>query len=195
LRAQSSSVWFMQRDSVVSIIGGGPSAKNVDLGALEGIVIGVNDAGLLAPKVDIIISMDRLWAENRWPKLVEKQRTTYLRRAAMVNLAAAFQQFWCRSFQCDHTTAELSPDYGTLNGPNSGHCALNLAYTMKPKRIDLVGFDMGRDASGAPYWYKPYAWARKKGGTGPARYREWSIALTCAKQQCNEAGIEVRHIS
>jgi len=59
-------------------------------------------------------------------------------------------------FKCDNETDVLSNVPGILNGRSSGHCALNLAYQMHPKRIFLFGYDY----TGKPYWYGAYPWSK-----------------------------------
>lgn len=181
-------------ESVISIVGGGWSAKNVALAALPGTIIGVNDAGLLAPKIDIILSMDRLWLENRWHELEALQKQTFVRLSAMHNLKDRLTLPWVTAFECNHTTAEFGDNPKSLNGPNSGHCALNLAYVMKPKVINLVGFDMGRGPKGEVYWFKPYKWSKKTGATSNGRYAEWKAMFDQGVAKCIADGIEIRRL-
>lgn len=65
----------------IIILGSGWSVKaqGVDVDALKnyGRVIGVNDSGILA-NCNAVMSMDRLWMENRWPILQEKKKTYIL---------------------------------------------------------------------------------------------------------------------
>jgi hypothetical protein len=176
---------------VVTILGGGWSAAEIDKGRLSGFVIGVNDASVLA-RCDAAVSMDRLWAEHRQRQLRKAGTPTWFRRAAVKNFDA-----WLglTIFDCDHAESEFSDAPGTLNGTNSGGCGFNLAYQMRPKRIYLVGFDMGRGPKGECYWFPPYSWANTRGGTGDGRYREWSQQWIRPAQQCEAAGIEVINVN
>lgn len=175
----------------MSIIAGGWSARNVDLAALPGTIICVNDAAMHAPRCDIIVSMDRLWLENRWAALEHLELPAFVRLTAMHNMLENLYRPWVHPFECRHERSEFGSHLCSLNGPNSGHCALNLAFVMKPKRITLVGFDMGRGPNGENYWFPPYSWASAGGGTSNKRYAEWRAMWQRGLDQCLAAGIEL----
>lgn len=180
--------------SEISIIGGGASVKNHDLTTIPGTVICVNDAALHSPRCDIIVTMDRLWTEHRIDDLERLQKPTYIRLRAMINLLDRLHQSWLWPFENRHDTSEFGLHRCVLNGPNSGHCALNLAWVMKPKRINLYGFDMSRGPNGEAYWFKPYGWVPPQGATSNKRYAEWEAHLQNGIAQCQAVGIEVvRH--
>lgn len=176
----------------ISVLAGGWSVRGLDLARLPGLVIAVNDAGVRAPRVDHIVSMDRLWTEHRWPELGRLQRPTWLRRACLPNIAE--RPAWLRHYECDWQSTTLSPTLGVLNGTNSGLVALNLAYQMAAERVVLFGFDMGRSPKGEPYWYPPYPW-RPTGGTSNGRYAEWAQQFAPAAQAFQAAGVEVLNAS
>lgn len=182
----------MQPD-IVSIIGGGWGARRVDLAALPGTIICVNDAAMHAPRCDIVFTMDRLWFENRLPALEHMQIETYARRSAARSVLEVPPP-WLRPFECRNDASEFGTDSAQLNGPNSGHCALNLAFVLRPKQINLIGFDLRRGPKGEGYWYPNYSWARPGGGTSNTRYAEWAPMFEHGLRQCRDAGIEVvRH--
>lgn len=178
------------REDTVSILAGGWSVRGegVDLAALPGFVIGVNDAGLLAD-CDALVSMDRLWAEHRIGRIVKRARATILRRSAVQNIRPL--PSWVRTFEGDNRSAVFAGEHGRLNGGNSGYCAFNLAWQMRPRRILLYGFDMGPGPKGEPYWYAPYPWTRPQGATSRGRFAEWRAQFAEAARQCREASIEV----
>jgi hypothetical protein len=176
-------------DSIISIVGGGPSVRALDLARIPGTIIAINDSAIHLPRFDIVVSMDRLWTEHRYPQLRELRKQAHIRRSALQNLPGKWP--WLRSFECDHTTAELSDQQGVLNGTNSGLCGVNLAYQMRPAQILLYGFDLKRGAAGEPYWYPPYPWTAPKGATSDGKYRDWSKHLISALRQCEAKGIEV----
>jgi hypothetical protein len=178
--------------TTISILAGGWSVKGLDLTRLPGKVIGVNDSAVRA-RCDIAVSMDRLWTENRWANLHALKREAHIRKSAIKNIAA--RPDWLHLFDCDHTLAELSEVEGILNGTNSGLCALNLAYQMRPRRIILLGFDMCRSPRGEAYWHDPYPWSKPQGGTGNGRYAEWAGQFARAAAQCKASGIEVINAS
>lgn len=189
------------RSGDITIIASGTSVLNVALDRLCGFVIGVNDSAIKAPHVDAIVSMDRLWAEYRWPQLQRMRRPTWLRRSAVQNIVAVEQPDteWLTVFENDNESSVFAPqahdpDPPQLNGTNSGACALNLAYQMAPKRIFLLGFDMCRDRLSRAYWHDAYPW-RPQGGTTNGKYAEWAGQFAEAKKAFDAAQIEVINVS
>ena len=171
----------------ITIVAGGWSASQFDLEKLPGTVIGVNDAGLLVPHVDIIVSMDRLWAENRIDQLRGLRKPTWLRKRTLMNIDLTGCLSWITPFENDHQSTVLSDQPGTLNGTHSGFCALNLAYQLKPCDLYLVGFDMARGPKGEAHWFPPYAWSVNS--TGAARLAVWAQQFEGAAKQLTYAGI------
>lgn len=197
-------------EATISVVGGGWSFKGIDPHRLPGLIIGVNDAALRLPRCDLAVSMDRLWAENRWGELSDrcrpadllsqaKTRRAYIRRNALQNIARPLPE-WCLPFECDHETmAPTAPwkagDGIALNGMNSGACALNLAFWLRPRRIILWGFDHNRcPKTGDAYWHPPYPWA-PEGATGKGKYRSWAAAYEPLRVACRDAGIETLNAS
>jgi hypothetical protein len=180
----------------LSILGGGWSAGLIDLKRLPGTVIAVNDSAVFAPKVDIAITMDRLWAENRygWLETNHAPRKFYVRRSARKNLPEQLPD-WVHVFENDNKSIEFSEVDHTLNGTNSGFCALNLAYLLAADRVVLFGFDMNRSAFGTPYWFPDYPWAKPGGATTSGKYKAWAAQFLYAAQAFKDAGIEVLNAS
>lgn len=191
----------------VTIVGGGWSVQNVAVDYLPGVVIAVNDSAIHLPHWHYAVSMDRLWAEHRWPELLkthaaDKSRRTYLRKSAVQNIAAVqnlkldgLELPWLKVFDCDNTTNKFSEAPLTLNGTNSGACALNLAYKLRPRRLFLLGFDMNRDKRGAAYWYKPYPWSTDAGSTSDRKYSTWAQDFHIAASHFLHLGTEVFNVS
>jgi hypothetical protein len=178
------------RPEIISVVGGGWSVSQIDLARIPGEVIAVNDSAVHLPRVDVIVSMDRLWTEYRFERLRAMEKVAYLRRSAVQNVIS--RNFpWLHIFDCDHTSAEFSDRIGWLNGTNSGLCGFNLAYQARPNRIVLFGFDMKRGPQGQPYWHEPYPWS-PKGATKDGKYASWAKQFAAAKRACDAAGIEVR---
>lgn len=175
---------------VVSVVGGGWSFRMVDHAKVPGFIIGINDAGTrLRKRPNVIVSMDRLWTENRWDQLRDLHIRTYLRRSAVQNIRGVHLAKWVRLFDCDHKSVDFTEDPTVLNGTNSGTCGLALAYILRPVELYLFGFDMCRAPNGEPYWYPPYAWASEKGGTSNGKYDTWAaefnrIAIKFAEINC-----------
>ncbi len=190
----------MEPNDRIIILAGGYSVKEmrVDVNGLYkfGHVIGVNDSFLHAV-CDYGISMDRLWIDNRLDRAKSLGLPLYLRRSAyrVNNSGKNFPNV--HLFDNDHTSDALSDHGGTLNGFNSGMCAINLAYQFKPKQIFLFGFDMTKKKKPQPYWYPAYDWpqARPEGNTGEAKYIEWSRMFFTAAAQLQAAGIKTFNVS
>lgn len=171
---------------MVTVLAGGWSAKPY-LDRLPGLVIGVNDAALRV-RCDMAVSMDRLWTEHRWEEIVATAKPAHIRRAALQNISA--RPDWLSVFECDHTSTKLSDTPGRLNGTHSGLCALNLAYQLRPERVVLAGFDMGKGPTGEAHWYPPYPWA-PQGATSTGKFKAWASQFETAARQCSAAGVAV----
>lgn len=207
----------------VSVVAGGWSFSRIDRSRVPGYLIGVNDAGLRLSGVDCVVSMDRLWTEHRWQQLVVLQREAWLRHAAVKNLdwrSYASSRGWLRVFSCDHESSimvdgvpvPVISDYPgsihlaasgeplTLNGTNSGMCAVNRAYQLKPKVLWLFGFDCQEGPKGEKHWYVDYDLIGKdgrptSGGTSPKKLSEWARQYDGIAATCRGAGIEVINVS
>lgn len=177
---------------IVTVLAGGWCANMVDKDNLPGTIIGVNDSAIYA-RCHAAVSMDRLWTEHRWPDLVGIGRKCFIRDAALKNIHDRPE--WLRPFGCNYKALDFSTDPRVLNGTNSGYCALNLAYLLKPKRVYLVGFSMNRSPNGAAYWYQPYSWTKDEGATKPGKYDEWAMQMDAAQRQFKAAGIDVANVS
>lgn len=178
----------MPTNEVVCVVGGGFSFRHVNVAKLPGTIITANEGGVILPRVDHAVSMDRLWTESRWSRLDALKNDTWLRRHAVQNIDwLSEERKWLHLFSCDHNTVSFSEDPLHLNGTNSGVCALNLAYILRPKELYLFGFDMCRDVNGRAYWHEPYPWTTPQGATKPGKYVEWAA-------QFNQVAIEFRSI-
>lgn len=185
----------------ITVVGGGWSASAVDLAKLPGMVIAVNDSAILLPRWDIAVSMDRRWTENRFQRLVERSREgndiprpIWLRKSAVQNIPKDILELWqVAVFDCDHETSEFTAEPGHLNGTNSGGCALNLAWQLKPRRVFLVGFDMNTSPGGASYWYPPYPWTT--GGINARKYGGWAKQFDRAASAFSRIGCTVYNVS
>jgi hypothetical protein len=181
----------------ISIVAGGWSVRDISLDRLCGQIIAVNDAACNLPFVDIVVSMDRLWAEHRWSWLCRRASRTWLRRSAVQNIDAAWETAagWLQIFECDHESTRFSDEHGRLNGPHSGYCALNLAYQLRPSRLYLLGFDMCRDSSGRASWHPPYSWTQRSGATSNGKYSAWAKQFTEAAARFADIGCDVFNVS
>ena len=184
----------MSRSDVI-IIGGGASVKKCEPEKLHryGTVIGVNDSGIRV-KCDHIVSMDRLWMEHNYKECELLYIQTWFRKCAWKKHMK--EEDWYKLNLFDwKKDEEMSEETSFFNGDNSGACALNLAYHMRPKRIFLFGFDMNNKLAKDYYWYKPYEWVDENKGRSFNKLREWTKAFDKKKKQFDNAGISVFNVS
>lgn len=173
--------------SRVTIIAGGHSASRVNLKRVPGCVIAVNDAAIYAPRIDTIVSMDRLWAEGRFDVVARFGKPLWLRKKTLGNLQwRSFQNVV--AFENDHTSTTMSDAEATLNGTNSGLCAINLAYILRPRELYLVGFDMRLGPRGERHWFPDYPW-KNGGGSKEGKLQEWARQFRDVAIQLNRVGI------
>lgn len=177
--------------TVVSVVASGPSALRCGAATAPGYVIACNDMAFKVRR-DAIISMDGIWTRERLDRAYMETSSTpiYIRRSA-------FKFFTTREhgypgvnvFDCDNKSDVLSPDPKVLNGRHTGQCAVNLAFTLKPRTIFLYGFDLRGDALG--HCHADYEW-KGEGNTNNARkFREWAEAFKNVRPQFDAFGIEV----
>jgi hypothetical protein len=171
----------------ITVLAGGWSASRFNLAALPGTIIAVNDAALNAPRWDICLSMDRLWAEHRWSWIEQQRRPVYVRGSTLKNVVPDGLDHVV-PFANDHTSTTLSDEPGRLNGTHSGFCALNLAYQLRPSELYLVGFDMARGPANEAHWFPQYPWV-KNHATSTGKLAIWAQQFATAARQLRDAGI------
>jgi hypothetical protein len=172
----------------VTIIAGGFSAASLDLARLPGIVIAVNDAAIYAPRIDIMVSMDRLWAEGRFEKVSRFGKPLWLRRRTLMNIS--WRENPCvTAFENDHRATRLSEEPGRLDGGHSGMCAINLAFHMRPRRLFLIGFDSPMGPRGERHWWPDYPW-KNGGGSKAGTLAGWARQYDTAAAQLAAASIQ-----
>lgn len=176
----------------MSVVGGGWSVKRVDINKLPGDIIAVNDAAVHLPRCDYVVTMDRLWTEYRWEHLRKMTVPIWARRSALKKVWDGDGERWTnlKAFENDNgKTGRFSEDPAQLNGNNSGACALNLAYHLRPDHLWIFGLDMSRKA-GQVYWYPPYPW-NPTGATKDGHYESWAKLLEVMVKQLRERKIHV----
>jgi hypothetical protein len=194
--------------NLVSVVAGGWSFGVVDHKKIPGVIVAVNGAAehLRCPIIDDVVTMDRLFFEYYWSLMLDFDTASAMEPDIWVRnhaakrmdrdlLNRAQDEGWLHVFRNDNSgRATMSDDPDVLNGSNSGMCALNLAYQMKPKRLYLFGFDMCLSPRGEAYWYKHYFWARPS-GAGASQLAKWANEFTRVAAQFRDAGIEVINVS
>lgn len=178
--------------STVSVVASGPSALACGAGGAPGYVIAVNDAFKYV-RHDAVLSMDGIWTRERVPRYFDTPtagKALHIRRSAFKYFPkgpAAYPH--ANVFDCDVNSDFLSADPRVLNGGNSGQCGIALAFTMRPKRIFLYGFDMQPAALG--HFHSDYEW-KGEGNTNNARkFSTWADRMENVAQQCHAFGVRV----
>lgn len=130
-------------DDVVYIIGGGPSLLGMDLSPIHHRpVLGVNNAYMLGPWVDVTFFGDKLWWEQNYRKL--------LRYPSLI----VTNNNWDYFSKIDRVKQMKRSPRAGLNwrskdtlcwNDNSGGAAINLAFHFGASKIVLLGFDMKVD--------------------------------------------------
>lgn len=187
-------------NQTVIILAGGPSVAEYNISDLHkrGYVIGINDAAY-HEKTHAVLSMDRLWFENRFDWLVDNPdlhkfiRRSILRKETEARLHEIKN---LNLFDCDYESTKMLKETGTLNGTSSGMCGLNLGYQIGPRTLYLLGYDVCKSPDGKPYWYPEYTWAKRKGGdTGDGTYRKWAKQFDACQLGFIHSGIKIRNVN
>jgi hypothetical protein len=131
----------------VFIIGGGPSAMDVDFSILQNeLVVCINDAYRDFPDATAIYWVDDSWGANNYDNLVAHNcnliftsrpahHISYLRNPDPTTV--------CNTYMLKRTGEHgFNPTPDCLMGNNSGVQVLNLIVNMKPETIVLIGYDM-----------------------------------------------------
>lgn len=186
------------KKEIVSVVACGPSALKCGAQQSPGTRITVNDAFWYVAS-DRTLSMDGRWARYRWPLFralaaphLHLRRSAYghVRKACNGEPPYEFTRH-CSVFDCDINSTLFGDDETQLNGRNSGYCALNLAFVLKPRVVYLFGFDMNEST----HFFGEYDWhenGRKEGCTNSrAKFSEWVKDFSSAAEQFRAAGIRV----
>lgn len=178
----------------IIVIAGGWSVSQYDVDDLRplGHVVAVNESAVLK-KNHVAVTMDRLWAEHRARRyFLENTGELWVRKGADKHLP---QHPRLIQFQCDHEETEMSLEVHTLNGTNSGMCALNYAFHCQPERLFLFGYDMCKGPCGEPYYHPPYEWADPQGATKKGKLKEWSQQFSQIARQFHQLGSKVYNVN
>jgi hypothetical protein len=173
----------------IIVLGGGASVLEYQIRNLErlGYLIAVNDAAIYT-KPDVA---DRLWLEGR--QLLLKALVPpmiYYRRGTPKNFTPPEQ--WIPYEHDEGYPTLMTRQQGKLNGSNSGTCAINLAFQLRPHRVFLLGFDMQHGPAGELHWYPDYSWG---GGSKKGTLREWANEFADIAKQFESADIPVFNVN
>lgn len=136
-------------DSEVFIIGGGPSCSGFDFKLLQDYeTIGCNDAAYYAG-TKYLVSIDRTYINNREEFIKGYGDCAHLS---------------LNKYEIEHAhiyekrrTGIFYDTPGVVAGVNSGHAAINIAYHMGYRRINLLGYDF----VDLGHWHDGYNWGRQ----------------------------------
>lgn len=176
---------------VVSVVAGGYSVNDVDLERIPGFIIAVNDSAKYLPRIDAIVSMDRLWSENREDLIRTKKVLTYLRAGAAP--PALEHEPYVTFYKNNNKTVSFGPTVYHMNGTSSATVALNLAYIMWPKHLFLFGFDMCRGPKDEAHWHPDYSWNKKS--TKAGKLAEWGREFKSVEEEFRRKKIDVLNVS
>lgn len=147
------SVPRMWPDSLVILLGGGPSLTQTNWDLLKGHkVIAINESFRLYPAAEILYFCDAQF--HRWRK-----NDPEFRKFRGIKVSIAQQLANDPDVQVLKIGGERGfpahPDTLTT-GSNSGHQAIVLAALLGAKTIVLLGFDMKVGAKGQKHWHQNY---------------------------------------
>lgn len=182
------------RDMIV--LAGGASVMEYNIRDIEqrGYLVAVNDSAIYT-KCDVAFTMDRLWLEGRQLLLKTLGPPTVMYREGTPKNFTPPKQ-WVSYRHDEGYPTKMTVDPEKLNGSNSGTCALNLVYKLKPRRMFMFGFDMQRGPGGEKHWYPNYPWAvDDAAGTKKGTYRDWTEEFTAIAAQFVKAGISVFNVN
>ena len=182
---------------IVSVAACGPSALKCGAARAPGYVIAVNDA-YRHVRHDAVLSMDGRWLEHRVSEggLVAPlyaRRTAWSKAGFAPSLAGGKDEvggYGVRAtlFECDNNSDVFGDNELQLNGPNSGYCALNLAYVLRPRVVYLFGFDH----SGG-HFHPESEWRKRGEGCAntPRKFASWSASCYVARDMFDTRKIKV----
>ena len=137
------------KGKTVFIIGGGPSAQDVNFDLLQDeLVICINDAYRDFPNAAMIYWVDNNWVSENYDILNSHKCKLRFTSKVAHHISYAKKpdpQTLCGGFVLKRTgDSGFDPAPDCLMGNNSGVQVLNLVVNMKPKNVILIGYDMKR---------------------------------------------------
>lgn len=145
--------------------------------------------------------MDRRWTEAHYDFFKERNGLIklYVRPNNVLRIKKQTgwtKPEWLTIYQCDHKAHLMSDVPGQLNGTNSGGVALNLAYSLRPKKLYLFGFDYCPGPKREMHWFAQGETGRV--GDYPihtGRYAGWAREFNDVAPQFRKQGIDVINVS
>jgi len=170
----------------VYIIGGGPSAEEVDWSLLrDKCTIGCNRSALDA-NTDILFSLDSTFM-GRFCREMNYYYDGLICLALSTEDQFKHWPFCDRQYIHERGKNGLSETIPNIRGRNSGHGAVNLALIEGFKTIHLIGFDM-RDTG---HWHSGYDWSRQT----RKNFEIWARDLNEAKHTLDVNNVTIYNYS
>jgi len=186
-----SAPWWDKQ--TVFIIGGGPSLKGFNFGALysKGITIGVNDSAFKA-RTDILFSIDYQWQTKRKNKIenFNGEKWCALAHTADRSFLSDNVNYIQRLY--DRSGLPSCTDNGVEASGCGGYGALNFAVLKRAKKIVLLGFDL--DARWKiQHFHAGYLW--RNATHENVKYAPWIKQFEKIKNLTDALGVEVINAS
>ena len=177
-----ASIPFQSRLKVW-IIGGGPSLRGFDFYKLRNkTVIAVNESFLSIPWAHAVVSIDRLWIDQRIKALNKFAGIKYLAARKGVDLPRIDGLSYRLTLRTEPGLSEQRP---VVHGRTSGYAALNLATLLGYRQINLLGFD---HTAPGQHHHAAYAWPS---GAPPDLWQQLADDYSTCVPQLAQLGVEV----
>jgi hypothetical protein len=147
------------RGQPVFIIGGGPSLRGFDFGRLRGHgrIIAINRALEFIPWADIAFFMDwKLYKMYHESAVKKAEWDRFTGHRVFLNLMGRKLDDCFSIRSLGRNGCSGSHAKGLYHGNNSGHGAMNLAFTLGCSPIYLMGYDCGFHKGQSSHWHTGY---------------------------------------
>ena len=163
-------------------------------------VIAVNDSYQYTFFPDIITTLDHAWTQKQFEK-DPKNGFKYFPGPVVAAVDAGNPRipsenltylYRLRREETDNKAPFSEDPKKIVNGMNSGHCALQLAYLKGCKIIYLLGFDF-KEIDQKTHFHKGYEWHNRV--SSQHLYAKWAKAMEDTLPQLKNAGVQVFNCS
>lgn len=129
----------------VFVVGGGSSLTDFDFELLKDkVTVAINTAFLKLPNASVLYWCDEPWAARHYDSLVRHPcKLRFMAKFGVSDASLSHKGIAGSAYLKRTGIFGLADDRDSVHGNNSGAHVLNLLANMKPKRILLLGFDMG----------------------------------------------------
>lgn len=167
-------------DKPVFIVGGGPSLDGFDFNLLKDYhTIGCNKSAIVA-NTDILLTVDIQYACRAREEIQKFQGY----KVIALRKSYDHEQIDGVTYVLRSRLDFLSTDPKELRGLCTGYGAINLAYLLGAKEINLLGFDGSKGHFHGGYYWNKYAYDMD-------RFEAWNQKYIYASKQLTADGIKV----